>query len=103
LLLFQEYDFEVIVKPGRLNVQLNHLLHVKPGEEPTNLEEGLPDTQLFMVCVADNHFTNIIHFLTLGMALEGYTSHQKKLLVVCVTNFSVIVGHLYNMGSDEIL
>lgn len=26
LLLFQEYDYEVIVKPGRLNVGLNHLL-----------------------------------------------------------------------------
>lgn len=41
--LFEEKDFEVIVKPRRLNVGPNHLLHIKMGEEPNNLEEGLPD------------------------------------------------------------
>ena len=43
LLLFQEYDFEVIVKLGRLNVGPDHLSRIETGEEPTNLEEGLPD------------------------------------------------------------
>jgi len=42
ILLFQEYDFEVIVKPGHLNVGPNHLSRIETGEEPTNLEEGLP-------------------------------------------------------------
>jgi len=42
-LLFQEYEFEVIVKPGRLNVGPNHMLRIKTREEPNNLEEGLPD------------------------------------------------------------
>ena len=43
LLLFQEYDFEIIVKPGRLNAGSEHLSRIESGEEPTNLEEGLPD------------------------------------------------------------
>jgi len=43
LLLFQEYDFEVIVKPRRLNAGPDHLFRIKNGEEPTNIEEGLPD------------------------------------------------------------
>ena len=43
LLLFQEYDFEVVVKPGWLNTGLDHLSHIEIGEEPTNLEEGLPN------------------------------------------------------------
>ena len=42
LLLFQEYDFEVIVKLGRLNMGPDHLSHIKTGEDPTNLE-GFPD------------------------------------------------------------
>lgn len=53
--------------------------------------------------VANNHFENIIHFLTTGMALEGYISQQKKELVVRTRDFSIIVGHLYNMGSEKIL
>jgi hypothetical protein len=43
LLLFQEFDFEVIVKPGKLNVRPYHLSRVTNGEEPTNLEDTLPD------------------------------------------------------------
>jgi len=64
LLLFQDYDFEVILKLGRLNARADHLLHIETGEEPTNLEEGLPEAQLFAMHVADNHFSDIIHFLT---------------------------------------
>jgi len=51
----------------------------------------------------DNHFANIIHFLTMRMSLEGHTNQQKKEFVVRVENFSVIVGHLYKMGAEEIL
>jgi hypothetical protein len=32
LLLFQEYDFEVIVKPGKLNVGPYHLSHILSGK-----------------------------------------------------------------------
>lgn len=59
--------------------------------------------QLFVVRVADNHFVDIIHFLTIGTIPERYTSQQKKELVVRVEESSNIVGHLYKMGSDEIL
>jgi hypothetical protein len=43
LLLFQEYDFEIIVKPGRLNVAPDHLSNLEFEEEPISLEECLPD------------------------------------------------------------
>eukprot|EP00253_Pinus_taeda_P030157 PITA_30157 len=103
LLLFQEYDFEVIRKPRRLNARPNHFSCIETGEDPTNLEEGLPNAHLFVVHVADNYFVDIIHFLTIGTAPEGYIGQQKKELVVRVANLSVIARHLYKMGSDEIL
>ena len=43
LLLFQEFDFEVIVKPGQVNVRPNHMLRIESGEEPTILEDNLPN------------------------------------------------------------
>jgi hypothetical protein len=43
LLLFQEYDFEIIVKPGRMNKGLDHLLRLENGEELTSMEDTLPD------------------------------------------------------------
>lgn len=56
-----------------------------------------------MVCEVENHFADLIHFFMTGTTPEGYTSQQKKELVVHATNFSVIARHLYSMGSDEIL
>ena len=91
------------MKPRRLNAGPDHLSCIETGEEPTNLEEGLPDVWIFAVCIAESHFEDIIHFLTMGMAPKGYTSQQKEELMVCTTKFSAIAGHLYNMGSDEIL
>lgn len=67
LLLFQEYDFEVVVKLGHLNAGLDHLSRIETTEEPTNLEEGLPDAKLYVVCIVDSHFEDIIHFLTTGI------------------------------------
>jgi hypothetical protein len=42
LLLFQEFNFEVIVKPGKLNAGPDHLSRVTNGEEPTKLEDNFP-------------------------------------------------------------
>ena len=41
LLLFQEYDFDIIVKPRRLNAGPDHLSRLESGEEPTSLEDSL--------------------------------------------------------------
>eukprot|EP00253_Pinus_taeda_P014900 PITA_14900 len=98
-----EYDFEFVVKLGRLNAGPDHLSRIETAKEPSNLEKGMLDAQRFAICVVDTHFSNIIHFLTIGMALEGYTSQQNKELVVSVTDFSIIARNLYKMGANEIL
>lgn len=100
--MFQEYDFKEIFKLWRLNVGPDHPSCIKIGEEPTNLE-GLLDAEFFVVCITGNHFADIIHFLTIGKAPEGYTHRQNKELVVHAIYFSVIAGHLYKMGSNKIL
>lgn len=76
---------------------------IKTGEEPSNLEEGLPDAHLFVVRIAGRHFEDIIHFLITRTTPEGYYVQQKKELVVHVVDFSVIAGHLYKMGIDDVL
>lgn len=55
------------------------------------------------LCIADDHFANIILFPTTRPVSEGYYTQQNKELVVLATNFSVISGHLYKMGTVEIL
>jgi hypothetical protein len=103
ILLFQEYDFEIIVKPGRMNKGPDHLSRLEHGEEPTSLEDTLSDAQLLAIRNIDDHFAEIVQFLSTGMAPSEYTIPQKKQLVVCAADFSLIVGQLYKMGPDEIL
>jgi hypothetical protein len=103
LLLFQEYDFEILVKPGRMNKGPDHLSRMEHGEEPTSLEDTLPDAQLLAIRKIDDHFAEIVQFLSTGMAPSEYTIPQKKQLVVHAADFSLIAGHLYKMGPDEIL
>ena len=60
MILFQEYDFEIIVKSGRLNLGPDHLSRLESGEEPTSLDEGLPDAQLFSIHMVDDYFQDIV-------------------------------------------
>ena len=103
LLLFQEFGFEIIVNSGRLNVGPDHLSRIEIGEEPTNIEDGLPDAQLFRVDMADNHYAPIIQFLVTRVALEEISTSQKKQLVVKASDYQLIVEHQYKLGPDEIL
>ena len=76
LLLFQEFEFEVILKPGRLNVGPYHLSRIESGEEPTSLEDNFPDAQLFsgtMMEDQNKEFNATIHFLSTGYAPLGFS------------------------------
>ena len=103
LLQFQEFDFEVIVNLGRLNVGPDHLSHIESGEEPNNLEDNFPDAQLFVIDVVDKKFDAIIHLLNTCYTHEDYTTWKKKQLVVKAADYMLIVGQLYKLRIDEIL
>jgi hypothetical protein len=103
LFLFQEFDFEVIVKLGKLNVIPDHLSRVTNGEEPMNLEDNFPDAKLFSIQIIDDYFVEIIQYLSTGTTPQEYTTAQKNNLVVCATDYQLIARHLYNMGIDSIL
>ena len=74
LILFQEYDFEIIVKTGRLNLGPNHLSRLESGEEPTSLDEGLPDAQLFAIQMVDDYFQDIVQYLSIGFTPSEMTT-----------------------------
>ena len=106
LLLFQEFEFEVIVKPSRLNVGPDHLSRIESGEEPPSLEDNLFDAQLFVIHMMDDHnpeFNTIIHFLSIGYAPEGMSTNQKKQLVFKDSDYTLITGHLYKLGTEKIM
>ena len=74
LLLFQEFDFEIVVKPRQLNDGPNHLSRIETREEPTNIDDGFPDAQLFHVDITDDHFSPIIQFLATNVSPENLST-----------------------------
>jgi hypothetical protein len=56
ILLFQEYDLEVIAKPRKLNAGPNNLSRILTGEDAGNLDDSFLDTQLFIVRMVDDYF-----------------------------------------------
>jgi hypothetical protein len=64
MLLFQEFHFEVVMKPGILNAGPYHLSMITNREEPSNLEDNFPYAQLFSIQIPDGYFANIIVFLS---------------------------------------
>ena len=60
LLLFQEFDFEIFVKLRCLHVVPDNLSRIEIGEQPTKIEDGLLDAQLFRVDMVDDYYGEIV-------------------------------------------
>ena len=103
LLLFQEFDFEVIVNPGWLNVGPDHLSRIERGEEPPSLQDNLSDAQLFSIDAVNKEFDTIIHLLNIVYAPEGYSTWKKKELFFKASDCMLIMWQLYKLGPDEIV
>ena len=86
-----------------MNAALDRLSWIDSGEEPINLEDNLPDAQLFSIQIADEYYADIIHFLTTGWAPVEFNKQQKKQLVVKAVDFTLLIGQLYQLGPDEFL
>ena len=70
LLLFQEFKFEVVVRPGKLNARSDHLSRIDTGEEPIGVDDDLPDAHLFRIEVVLAELEEIAQFSENGQAPE---------------------------------
>ena len=86
-----------------MNKGPDHLSRLEHGKEPTSLEDTLMDAKILTIRKVDDHFIDIVQFLSTGMAPGEYMIPQKKQLVVHAADFSLIASQLYKMGPDEIL
>ena len=103
LLLFQEFEFEVVVRPGKLNVDPNHLSRIDTGEELIRVEDDLSDAHLFRIEAIPAELEEITQFLESGQEPEGMSTKRKQILAMKAATYNLINGFLYKMGLDEVL
>ena len=77
LLLFQEFEFEVVVRQGKLNVGPGHLSRIDIGEELTGVEDDLPNAHLFQIEAVLAELEEIDQFLEDGKTPEGMSTKMK--------------------------
>jgi hypothetical protein len=73
-LLFQEFSFEFIIKPGRCNVGSDHLSRLESGENGGAVDYKLPDEDLFRIEAIPEYLEDIAIFLNTGAYPETYSS-----------------------------
>jgi hypothetical protein len=78
LLLFQEYDFELIVKPRKFNSGPDHLSHIVSEEGAGNLDDSLPDANLFTIQMFDDYFVDIVQLLSTRVTPPKFIVAQNK-------------------------
>jgi hypothetical protein len=72
LLLFQQFDFEVVLKPGKSNFGLDRLSRIETWEVGGSLDDQLSDVNLFKIEVVPNYLEDITIFLTTGAVPKEY-------------------------------
>jgi hypothetical protein len=102
-LLFQEFSFKVVIKPGRCNVELDHLSRLESGESGGAVDDQLRDLELFWVEAIPEYLEDIEVFLSIGASPETYSATQKCHMVVRAIDYQLIVGQLYKLGLDCIV
>jgi hypothetical protein len=65
--LFQEYEFEFIVKPGKLNAEPDHLSCILSEEDGGIIDDILSNAHLFAVRMVDDYFEDIVQFSSTRM------------------------------------
>jgi hypothetical protein len=76
---------------------------METGEDPTDIEDDLPDAHLFHVEAAPKYLEEIENFLEEGKEVEYLPTNKNKVLALRAEPFTIINEYLYKMGPDDVL
>ncbi|MCO5554464.1 hypothetical protein L7F22_007993 [Adiantum nelumboides] len=81
----------------------DHLSRITNGEAPTEVDEDLPDTSLFMIETIPEWSEKIVNFLVNGFPPKELHKDVARRLIKECELYSLIAGTLYKLGKDDIL
>ena len=76
---------------------------IDTGEEPTGIENDLPDAHLFQIEFVPSDLEETAQFLKEGCALEGTSDKKKNTMAMKATPYTIINIFLYKLGLDDVL
>ena len=103
VLLLQEFDFDVDVRPGKKHANADFLSRLSKEVNPLSIDDSLPDAHLFNVDIIPIEYTNVLYYLKNNTFPLEYTDKQKQQLVYKMRPYTLIGEVLYKQGRDGIL
>jgi hypothetical protein len=99
LILFQDFSFEVIDKPGKINVGPDHFSHLEFGESGGPVDDQISDAYLFQFESIIDYLSDYGLFFMMGTMPEGYSTTQKRNLVVFSIYYQLTMKDLIFYGN----
>ena len=123
ILLLQEFNYEVVVKSGKANVNADYLLRQRgqnfvadisaefPDEFPDTLGDPVvsenPDSHMSEVFHLGQEFVSeyqdIIEYLVMSRYLDQMSKEEKEIFQRKVAPYTLIRSVLFKLGTDDIL
>ena len=111
-LLLQEFEFDILHRPGVQHAIADYLSRLESGEEGIGVPDDFLDGQLFRVEAVrvqeineeskDAWISEMTIFLTTGLPPEHLSADERKGLAVRSRNFCFLNDTLYHKGADGI-
>ena len=107
ILLLQEFNYEVMVKPGKANANADYLSRQRGLEAASSIETPFPDEfpdEVLVFHLSEGElsaYEDIIKYLTEKVYPDGLTREEKMIFQTKVAPFTLIKGILFRMGPDD--
>ena len=112
ILLLQEFNYEVVVKPGKANANADYLSRQRGIEASEDIQAEFPDEfenepdrkedQVLHITGKDeSEFSDIIAYLVDRIYPTGLSREEKNVFQHKVAPYTIIQGILFRLGADE--
>ena len=112
ILLLQEFNYEVIVKPGKANANADYLSRQRGTEALEDIQAEFPDEfkdepnwkeyqVLHITGEEDSEYADIIAYLVDRIYPTGLSREEKNIFQHKVAPYTIIHGILFRLGADE--
>ena len=112
ILLLQEFNYEVMVKPGKANTNANYLSRQRGTKALEDIEVEFPyefqnepnrkeDQVLHITGEDESEFSDIIAYLVDRIYPTGLSREEKNIFQHKVAPYTIIQGILLRLGVDE--
>ena len=103
VLLLQEFNFTVEVRPDKSHVNADHLSRLEEESELESIDDSFPDAQLFCIDVIPREYAKIIEYLQNNKFPINFNNKQKRRLAFKAMSYTIIADTLYKKRKDEVL